>query len=613
MRLVRVLGLLIVALVLLSACTAGPIESSIRDSYSQIHYVYSLPDQRKLTVCGVIAESDRLNEDIKPSYANFDIQDGRYRIHVYWKFPSTGEPTWFQPGTNVSVSGTYWISHSEHPEEPEIVADSVQPLGKCASCTTQSTSASSEPPFALRVWGAAGEVAGSCYQITVGGKNILIDCGSFMNGDDAELSTTSSIHRDTNPFPFDPASIDVVLLTHAHDDHMGRIQYLYADGFNGKLWMTRATKAIFVAKLGDLIDYSRLSSSAQDGLRERIERSIKILDYGEGVRVAKGITATFVDAGHIPGSASIVLSLHDGKYAQTVTFSGDIGSGHHPFLNPPDLAALSHTDTETLVIESTYGGEQRDYPKDLYDEFFSQLKQALDRGNLIVIPTFALDRTQRVLGAIDEGMLNGKLPKALRVVVGGKSSCRLTEEYVEFQKHPELYEPYFSEEFWDEKPLEPTFWVYSRGDDCEKTAEEEKRTNFKQFDMIVTPSGTGGSSLAKYLIHEYVSDPQVTFIKVGWAPPNSPMGELGNRGSDMQATVIDQKSISGVFSGHADQDMLLAYISSFSKLSNVIITHGEDYARDALEKAIKVVNPQLEVIKPVYGEAIDLQCLSTTH
>jgi len=618
MRLVRVLVLLSIVLVFLAACDPGPTESSVQDSCSEIRHVYSLADNSKVTLCGVIAESENWDDDIKPSGANFDIEDSRYRIHVYWRFPSSGKPAWFQPGGNVSVSGTYCVSHPEHAEEPEIMADAVQPLGRCGSCASGSVSASSETPARFTVWGAAGEVAGSCYQITVGGKNILIDCGSFMNGDGAESSTTSSVHHDTEPFPFDPASIDAVLLTHAHDDHMGRVQYLYADGFNGQLWMTRATKAIFVAKLRDLIYYSHLSSSAQDGLRERIERSIKTVDYGETVNVTKGIDATFVDAGHIPGSASIVLNLQDGEHTQTVTFSGDIGSGHHPFLNQPDLASISATDTKTLVIESTYGDKQRKHTEPLYGEFFKQLTQALDKEHLIIIPTFALDRTQRVLGAIDEGMINGELPKALRVAVGGKSSCLLTKEYVECQKHPELYEDYFSRGFWDEKPLEPIFWVYLRGDDCEKTAEEERRTDFKQFDIIVTPSGTGGSSLAKDLIQKYVSDPQVTFIKVGWAPSNSPMGELKSGGTTeidgreypIAAEIIEGHDISGVFSGHASQSMLLKYISKFPGLRTVIITHGEDDARDALEKAIKDQNPRLEVIKPVYGEAIDLQCLT---
>lgn len=622
MKSVRVFVLLGIVLVFLSACTAKQTVSS--SFFSQIRHVYSLSDDTHVALCGVITDSDHWNEDVKPYYANFDIQDSRYRIHVYWTFPSSGKPAWFEPGANVSVSGTYWISHPQHPEEPEIVADSVQPLGKCASCATQSTSASSEPPFTLRVWGAAGEVAGSCYQITAGGKNILIDCGSFMNGDDAQLSTTSSIHHDTDPFPFDPASIDAVLLTHAHDDHMGRIQYLYADGFNGKLWMTRATKAIFVAKLSDLITHSHLSASAQSGLQERIERSIKTVDYGETVTVTQGIDATFVDAGHIPGSASIVLNLQDGKETHTVTFSGDIGSGHHPFLNGPDLASLSSTGTETLVIESTYGDKQRDYPKDLYGEFFSQLRQALNKRHLIVIPAFALDRTQRVLAAIGQGMKNGELPNSLKVAVGGKSSCYLTKTYVEFQENPGTYKNYFSNEFWDEKPLESTFWSYLRGDDCEKTWKEEEDTNFKQFNIIITPSGTGGSSLAKYLIRKYVSDPDVTFIKVGWAPPNSPMGKLASakpgetieidgREYLVAAEIIDRHDISGVFSGHADQCMLIEYIKSFPKLRTVIITHGEDDARDALEKAINDQNPQLEVIKPVYGERIDLQCLSTAQ
>ncbi len=618
--------LLVVLALLLSGCVVSSVNSPVCRGYSQIRQVYSLPDQSAVTVCGTIAESDRWNENINPSYANFDIQDSKYRIHVYWKYGQ--RPFWFYAGVNVLVYGTYYISNPHHPEEPEIVAFLVQPLEKCASCTTQLTSSSSEPPFVLTVWGAAGEVAGSCYQVTVGGKSILIDCGSFMNGDDAQLSTTSSTHHDTDPFPFDPSSIDAVLLTHAHDDHMGRIQYLYADGFKGKLWMTKATKAIFEVKLDDLIRYSHLSTSFQIGLKEKIEKSIKIVDYSKTVHVTKGIDATFVNAGHIPGSASIVLNLQYGKESHTVTFSGDIGSGHHPFLNPPDPTSptsLSHTGAETLVIESTYGDKKRGYPdpKHLYDEFYNQIQQALDRRDLIVIPTFALDRTQRVLSAINEGIKEDKLnplQNSLKVAVGGKSSCYITKEYVEFQERPEIYKDYFSKEFWNDKPLEPTFWSYLRDENCNKN-KWNKNTDFKQqYDIVVTPSGTGGSSLAKYLIQKYVSDPHVTFIKVGWAPPDSPMGQLASHakssiyidGKDypVEAKVVDRDDIAGVFSGHADRRGLLDYVKAFPKLHAVIITHGEDCARNALEEAINNQNLQLKIVKPVYGEAIDLRCLA---
>lgn len=587
-----------------------------------VREVYSLPDQSKVEVCGTIARVQTKSGVTSPRYANFKVWDETCQIHVFWWFPSSGRPAWFKEDATVIVSGTYHVSHPEHPKEPEIVATSVSPIEVCTSDAVPIYYAPAEP-YTITTWGAAGEVAGSCYQVTTADKSILIDCGSFMTTDETPFARRSE-HHDTDPFPFDPTSIDAVLLTHAHDDHMARLHYLVYDGFDGPIYMTEATAAIFYAKLDDLVDYSCIPEAKRASLKDYAKSRIKTVSYGETKPIVEGIKAIFIDAGHIPGSASIVLNIEKGSETHTVTFSGDIGSGYHPFLNPPDLASLTTTGTETLVIESTYGASPpREYPDNLYEDFYHELLEALERRDLVVIPTFALDRTQRVLAAIGQGMEAEQLPDNLRVAVGGKSSCYLTKVYIEFQEKPKTYEPYFSETFWREKPLGQEFWEYLRGNDCRDWQKEGKETNFKQFNIIVTPSGTGSSSLSKTLITRFIQDSSVTFIKVGWAPPSSPMGQLGKDypsviSIDGQTYHVRAKIVNmhGIFSGHADRNMLLKFIGSFPDLQTVIITHGEDTikAREDLEEAIRVHYPRrIEVIKPMYRQRIDLFCLGESQ
>jgi len=470
----------------------------------------------------------------------------------------------------------------------------------------------------IEVWGAAGEVGGSCYLVWVGDKDVLVDCGSFFSRDP---TTEPTHHEDADPFCFYPSEVDALLVTHAHDDHVGRIHYLVYDGFKGPIYMTEASAAIYEAKLDDLVDFCRTipNYSARNDVKATILYSIQRVAYNEPIPITDHITATFVNAGHIPGSASIVLTVSINGMQRTITFSGDIGSGHHPFLKDPDLDFLSTTDTDILVIESTYGASgRREYPDEPYAELWAAIRESRDRygkNGLVIIPAFALDRTQCLLAAIREGIGLGELPADLKVAIGGKSSCYLTRVYAEeFQAHRETYEPYFSSTFWNEAPLGVVFWDYLRGPNCSvKSGEDVDRV--KDYDVIIAPSGTGESSFAKELLKTYLNDSSVTIVKVGWAPSHSPMGRIG---SGAQSVVIDGKSIpvrarivncGHFFSGHADITMLLQFVEAFGNLKTVVITHGEDAigARQALAETIKEEHwPSVPVVLPSYGDSLPL-------
>jgi len=571
------------------------------------------PAITETTVCEVRCGYDRSSvtisgyvEDLEVShaaYANFDIRSGQCEVHVYWNFPGSPK-TWLADGAYVEIYGSYEQYNSVY-RGPEITAYEVILTSPPPPSSTPATASPAE--WTLVPWGAAGEVAGSCYQLTVPRSSILVDCGSFMNNDDMPSSAAGDV-LDCDSFPFSPQGVDAVVITHAHDDHLGRLHYLVAAGFDGPIYMTHATAEIYTAKLDDTLYYSCLpdmrEAPARNEMRNRIEGMLVEHGYYEQFDVSDGISATFVDAGHIPGSASVVLDMTNGGQTETIVFSGDLGSGFHPFLNAPDSNYFRTIDAAVLVIESTYGAsEPREYPDDLYEVFYETVQNELDQHKLVVIPTFALDRTQRVLAALIAGADSGQLQLAKPIGVGGKSSYYLTEKYMEMQMHPEQYEQYFSPGFFDNATFGGfgDIWAFVR----ENASDSSRETPAGAWDysVIVTPSGTGSSSYAKELIDAYGTSESVAFLQVGWTPDSSPLGELRDNGQ-----VLSIPGISNVFSGHSDLTGLVEYASAFPSLRRIVITHGDDPlgARAGLEAAVCTRLQEVCVLCPSYGQEIPL-------
>jgi len=527
------------------------------------------------------------------SYANFKIYDGLCTIHVYWNFPGT-PPSWLKNDAYVVVEGTFWKAHEKHWWEPEIEAGSAKPA---EYFSTNAPDIQDPDPWTITFWGAAGEVGGSCYQVTTSDASFLVDCGSFMNSDDMPVSERGSVD-DCDPFPFDAAGISSLVVTHAHDDHVGRIHYLVARGFAGDIHMTAATAMIYREKLQDTLHYSCMPETQATAMEEKISQLIVEHDYGEVFEPCEGVSATFIDAGHIPGSASVSVEFAMPDSIQNIVLSGDIGSGHHPFLNPPDLDTLSTTGAKTLIIESTYGAsDARVYPEDLYAEFFATVQGCLDNGKLVVIPAFALDRTQRVLAALLKGVREGRLDLDRPIGIGGKSSYYLTELYREMWSDPSLGTEYFSQAFLSMDPFAGD-WEYVRS--APDNSDRETPWSAFKYDVVVTPSGTGSSSYALELINHYTGDSRVAFIQVGWSPSWTPLGELAD--SEQLYNVHD------VFSGHADIVQLVEYVAALSDLERVVITHGDDGigAREALADELRDAFPGIEIVLPAFGDSLPI-------
>lgn len=619
-----IVALLTVVLAVATSCTAVPDAGPLQAAELSRHAVLIV--EVIADAPGYTSKEEISNESItllNNTQADIDLVGVTISDeHGSWTIPSSVGDTILEPGEKWTVTGPTY-----NPSKDCFNGICLQNKGECLTlsygtreldrwCYPQSgvqgetlrrlnlpAQVVTTSDLSITFWGAAREVQGSCYQISVGETDILVDCGSFMN----------SGEHDDQVFEFAPSEINGVIITHSHADHDGRLHYLFYQGYQGTVYMTEVTAELYLARLDDTIYYSSIPGNEKESVETAIRKSIHKVEYCSPVTVSAGITATFFNAGHIPGSASISLNIEADGEAYSVLFSGDIGPGYHPFLDPPDYAFMSQDDATVLVIESTYGDTVRDTSDGPYDAFWTGLAIATEETELVVIPALSLDRTQRVLAAIRKGMKEGQLPPDLDVVVGGKSSCYLTEKYVEFQRSERRYRPYFSDEFWAESYLWPRFWTYTCGTNC-KGWEDYDADFKKEYDIVVAPSGFGDYSLSKHLIERYVSDPDVAFVKVSWAPDGSPMGQLALVQGQPNATITIEGttypikarlvSVSEAFSGHADQNGLVQYASALPHIDTIVITHGEYSSMLALKSRLSAELDGPEIVVPEYGKAI---------
>ena len=252
----------------------------------------------------------------------------------------------------------------------------------------------------LSFYGAAQCVTGSCHCLEVNGKKILVDCGLQQGRDEI----------DNTYLPFNPAAIDAVLITHAHIDHSGRVPMLIKNGFTGRIITTRLTADLLSIMLADSGHIQESDAEYQNKKNKRAGRPeiepiytvadamrvpefLTTVEYGEVVEVCEGVKATFIDAGHLLGSASIRLDLTEGGESRSIVFSGDIGNVDQPILRNPQF----FDGADYVVMESTYGNRNHTEVWSYTDELAEIIDETLGKGGNVVIPSFAVGRTQELL------------------------------------------------------------------------------------------------------------------------------------------------------------------------------------------------------------------------
>ncbi|OQK18545.1 MBL fold metallo-hydrolase [Methyloprofundus sedimenti] len=451
----------------------------------------------------------------------------------------------------------------------------------------------------LEFHGADQDVTGSCHLLDIAGKKILIDCGLYQGGRDLE-------EENLKPFGFDPASIDYLLLTHAHLDHCGRIPLLVKQGFTGEIITTSATCELARVVLLDSASLQesearyKSKKASRHGNKNKVEPLYDKLDalncfdffgrkagYNQKFSISEEIQVTFIDAGHILGSAAIVVDIeHQGKQRK-ILFSGDLGYSGRAIIKDP--TPPPHVDI--VVMETTYGDRLHKTLEPTLEEFYTTINETIAKGGNVIIPSFALERAQELLYYLREGIENGKLPSYLPVFLDSPMAISATQI---FQRHPECFD-------------KETCEVFSSGQDpfmfsglhfTEETADSMAINNIVGGAVIIAGSGmcTGGR-ITHHLKHG-LWNRKNTIVFVGFAA----YGTLARRIVDGAKTVkIFGEEIPvnasvftiGGFSAHADQGELMAWHQQTGDPKTTFLVHGDKEVMPIFAK--KLQNTHVEI------------------
>jgi metallo-beta-lactamase family protein len=433
----------------------------------------------------------------------------------------------------------------------------------------------------LAFHGADRGVTGSCHLVECAGTRLLVDCGLYQGGRELD-------EENAEPFGFDPAHIDFLLLTHAHLDHCGRIPLLVKRGFRGEIVTTSASRDL--ARLV-LLDSAHIQeeeashrarrasrgkeSDAQGALYgvpdalDSLDRFGRLVTYGTPVRLADGVVATYLDAGHILGAANVLLELEEAGVRRRVLFSGDIGSGGRPILRDP----TPPPQVDVVVMETTYGDRLHRPLGPSIEELYSAIEDTFGRGGNVIIPTFALERAQEILYHLREGVESGRLPRSMPVFLDSPMAISATEI---FERHPECYDAQTRQLFRGGRdPFGLPGLRFTR-----QAAESIAINKVVGGAVVMAGSGMCTGGRVRHHLVQHLGRSHSSVIFVGYAA----RGTLARRiidGAQEVAIFGDRvpvrariHTING-FSAHADQAALLAWHAKAAP-GRTFLVHGDE-------------------------------------
>ncbi len=452
----------------------------------------------------------------------------------------------------------------------------------------------------LTFWGGARSVTGANYLLEVNRKKYLIECGLTQGSKFAE-------EQNYQPFPYKAQEIEAAFVTHAHLDHIGLLPKLVKSGFKGKIYATTPTKDLVGPMLEDAA--SILEEEAQRHHKKPLYqqadisktlRALEGVDYGQKIKVSEEITVRFRDAGHVLGSAIIEAFIEDGTEKKKIVFSGDLGNVPAPFLREPEIIK----EADYVLVESAYGDrvhEDKKLRKGLLED---TIEDTISSGGVLMIPAFALERTQELLYELNELVENHRIP-SVPIFIDSPLAIKLTEVYKRFSK------------YYNKKAQT----LIQGGDQIfhfpnlrfTNSATESKAINNVPAPKVII-AGSGMSNGGRILHHErrYLPDPKSCLLIIAWQPA----GSLGRRVLEGAKIVrIFERPVQvrcrvraiGGYSAHADRNGLASWIRGFDKsLKKVFVVQGEENA--ALSLANKIQDELgIEASVPFRGDKVTLR------
>lgn len=463
----------------------------------------------------------------------------------------------------------------------------------------------------IKFCGAAQEVTGSCHLITLNdGFNILLDCGLYQ-GNNKELEDFN------DKWLFDPASVDCMVLSHAHIDHTGRIPKLVKDGFRGTIYATHATRALSAIMLLDSASIQEKDAEYDNKKAEKrgkkadfeplytsedVQKAMTLFasySYERWFNIHPNVAVLFSDAGHILGSASVTLKITEGGKTVYLGFTGDIGRPNRPILKDPQPMP----NVDYLICESTYGDRLHDSKPEEIQKFVDVIAKTAQRGGKVIIPAFSVGRTQEIVYMLDK-MANDNLLPRIPIFIDSPLAVDATEVFIE---HPEC----FDEELHLYMLKDPNPFGFKNLKYIRKVEDSKALNTLKGGCVIIASSGMANAGRVKHHIFNNIEDPNSTILIVGYASPQTPAGQLRSNAKTLRLfgetkQVKCHIEVMDSFSAHADYKEILDFIDNQKpSLKKLFLVHGDFDAQKTFKNTLNQ-NGFENVFIPALGEEVTL-------